>query len=65
MAFFKGGIRINYLFVSIIDYATYGFCVENGIKKGSYIQEKLRMQNECGDKLAELINGIIEILGNK
>lgn len=62
---FQRGIRSNYLFVSIIDYTSYGFCVENGIKKGSYIQEKLRMQDECGDKLAELINGVIEILGDK
>ena len=29
------------------------------IKDGTYIQEKLNMNNKCGDKLAELINGII------
>ena len=59
---FQRGIKNNYLFVSIIDHTSYGFCVENGIKLGGYIQEKLRMQNECGDKLAELINGIIKTL---
>lgn len=62
---FQRGIRSNYLFVSIIDYTSYGFCIENGVKLGGYIQEKLRMQNECGDKLAELINGIIEIFNKE
>ena len=43
----------------------YAFNVGN-IKIGNYIQEKLRMNNECGDKLAELINGIIsELINNE
>ena len=62
---FQRGIKTNYLFVSIIAHASYGFCIENGRKLGGYIQEKLRMQDECGDKLAELINGIIEVLNKE
>lgn len=55
---FQRGIKANYLFVSIIDHTSYGF-VPDSIKDGSYIQEKLRINNDCGNKLAELINGII------
>lgn len=55
---FQRGIKANYLFVSIIDHTSYGF-VPDSIKDGSYIQEKLRFNNDCGNKLAELINGII------
>lgn len=55
---FQRGIRSNYLFVSIIDHTSYAF-VPDSIKEGNYIQEKLRMNNSCGDKLKELINGII------
>lgn len=59
---FQRGIRTNYLFVSIISCSSYAFCVENGIKLGGYIQEKLGIGGECGEKLAELINGIIKNL---
>lgn len=55
---FQRGIKANYLFVSIIDHTSYGFVLDS-IKNGSYIQEKLRINNDCGNKLAELINGII------
>ena len=55
---FQRGIRSNYLFVSIIDHTSYAF-VPDSIKEGNYVQEKLRMNNSCGDKLKELINGII------
>lgn len=58
---FQRGIQSNYLFVSIIDRTSYAFKPDT-IKLGGYIQEKLRMNNECGDKLAELINGIISEL---
>lgn len=58
---FQRGIKSNYLFVSIIDHTSYGFSTDS-IKLGGYIQEKLRTNNECGDKLAELINGIISNL---
>lgn len=58
---FQRGIRQFYLFVGIIDHTFYGFSTDS-TKKGCYIQEKLRMNNSCGDKVAELINGIIECL---
>lgn len=58
---FQRGIRSNYLFVSIIGHTSYAF-VPDSIKEGDYIQEKLRMNNDCGDKLKELINGIIKEL---
>ena len=60
---FQRGIRQDYLFVSIIDYTSYAF-VPDDIKLGTYIQEKLRMNNSCGDKLKELINGVIKELNN-
>ena len=34
-------------------------------KYGTYIQEKLRLNNHCGDKVAELINGIIKELAGE
>lgn len=55
---FQRGIKTNYLYVSIIDHTSYAFFPDT-IKDGNYIQEKLRFNNSCGDKLAELINGII------
>ena len=63
--YFQRGLRENYLYVSIISFTSFGFCVENGIKMGGYIQEKLNTNNKCGDKLAELINGIIGELNAK
>lgn len=56
--YFQRGIKQDDLFVSIIGYASYGFN-SNTVKEGTYIQEKLCIQGECGDKVAELINGII------
>lgn len=62
---FQRGIKANYLYVSIVDHTSYAF-VPDTIKDGSYIQDKLRFNNNCGDKLAELINGIIgELVGDK
>ena len=58
---FQRGIRANYLVVSIIDHTSYAFSPDD-IKLGTYIQEKLRFNNSCGDKIAELINGIIKEL---
>ena len=58
---FQRGIRANYLVVSIIDHISYAFSPDD-IKLGTYIEEKLRMNNSCGDKIAELINGIIKEL---
>ena len=63
--YFQRGLRENYLYVSIISFTSFGFCVENGIKIGGYIQEKLNMNNDCGDELANLINGIIGELNAK
>lgn len=60
---FQRGIGQNYLFVSIIDHTSYGFAPDS-IKVGTYIQEKLRMNDSCGDKLKELINGIIMEVNN-
>ncbi len=59
---FQRGIKCNYLFVSIIDHTSYAF-IPNTLKEPSYFKEKLKFDNECGDKLAELINGIIDCLG--
>lgn len=59
---FQRGLRNNDLFVSIIDHTSYVFAPDS-IKKGTYIQGKLRMEDSCGDKVAELINGIIKELG--
>lgn len=56
--YFQRGIKQDNLFVSIIDYTSYGFMPDT-IKAVTYIQEKLDMRNETGDRLAELINGII------
>ena len=61
--YFQRGIRQDNLFVSIIDHTCYAFKADS-IKVGGYIQEKLRMEDTCGDKLAELINGIIKELNN-
>lgn len=55
---FQRGIKENYLYVSIIDHTSYAFSIED-IKLGDYIQNKLRMNNETGDKIKELINEII------
>lgn len=58
---FQRGIRSNFLFVSIIDHTSYAF-VPDTIKEGTYIQDKLRLNNDCGDKVSELVNGIIASL---
>ena len=54
------------LFVSIIDYTSYGFLIEiktDNRKNNGYIKEKLRLQdNNCDDKICELINGVIHEL---
>ena len=61
---FQRGIKEYYLYVSIIDHTSYAFGIEDE-KLGDYIQEKLRMNNECGDKLKDLINGIIKQIDSK
>ncbi len=59
---FQRGLKQFYLYVSIIDHTSMGFRTDS-IKEVSYIQEKLRMNNSCGEKIAELINGIILKMG--
>ena len=63
---FQGGIKADYLFVSIIDWSSYGFKTDD-IKLGGYIQEKLRLSNYdvTGEKVKELINGVIECLNKE
>ena len=63
---FQGGIKANDLFVSIIGWSSYGFRTDD-IKLGGYIQEKLRLSNYdiTGEKVKELINGVIECLNKE
>lgn len=63
---FQGGIKFDDLFVSIIGWSSYGFSTD-GIKLGGYIQEKLRLSNYdiIGEKVKELINGVIECLNKE
>lgn len=55
---FQRGIKQYYLYISIIDKTSYGFRADCK-KENGYIKEKLRMNNTSGDKVADLINGII------
>jgi hypothetical protein len=57
---FQGGLRNTDLFVSIMRKTAWGFKLS--IKHGDYIQEKLGIYGQTGDKLKELINGVIEEL---
>ena len=63
---FQRGIKANDLFVSIIGWSSYGFKTDD-IKLGGYIQEKLRLSNYdiTGEKVKELINGVIECLNKE
>lgn len=56
--YFQRGIKKEDLFIGIIGHNFYGFNSDS-IKEGTYIQEKLMLGDVTGDKLAELINGII------
>ena len=57
------GIKSNYLFVSIMSMSCMAFSVENGIKANGYIKEKLCLsENNCDDKICDLINGVIKYL---
>ena len=59
--YIQRGIKANDLFVGIVGRTFYGFDTKN-IKLGGYIQEKLDIHDKTGDKIAELINGVIEEL---
>lgn len=63
---FQRGIKFDDLFVSIIGWSSYGFKTD-GVKLGGYIQEKLRLSNYdiLGEKVKELINGVIECLNKE
>lgn len=63
---FQGGIKANDLFVSILHWSSYGFSTD-GVKLGGYIQEKLRLSNYdiLGEKVKELVNGVIEYLNKE
>lgn len=60
------GMRWSNFFVSIIDFTSFGFTIEDlrdNRKHKGYLQEKLRLHdNSCDDKICELINGIIHEL---
>ena len=63
---FQGGIKADYLFVSILHWSNYGFRTD-GVKLGGYIQEKLRLSDYdiTGEKVKELVNGVIECLNKE
>ncbi len=63
---FQGGIKANNLFVSILHWSSYGFGTDD-VKLGGYIQEKLRLSDYdiTGEKVKELVNGVIEQLKKK
>ena len=61
VGYIQRGIQGTNLFVSIISCTSYAFNIDSE-KEGTYIQRKLGMMNETGDKLKELINGIIRCL---
>lgn len=60
------GLRWCYLYVSIMDHCSMGFLIEmrtDNRKDDGYIKEKLRLHdNNCDDKICELINGVIHEL---
>ena len=59
----QGGIRSNDLFISIMRKGSFGFEVNGQKKSSGYIAEKLNLNNSVTtEKLAELINGVINIL---
>lgn len=63
---FQRGIKFDDLFVSILHWSSYGFTTD-GIKLGGYIQEKLRLSDYdiLGEKVKELVNGVIECLNKE
>ena len=59
----QGGIKSNDLFITIMRKGAFGFKIGNK-KSSGYIAEKLNLcDDESAEKLAELINGVIERLG--
>lgn len=59
----QGGIKSNDLFITIMRKGAFGFKIDSK-KTSEYIAEKLNLSDdETAEKLAELINGVIERLG--
>lgn len=62
------GLRWTYLFVSIIDHTSMGFLIEDiadNRKHKSYIMEKLKLNdNDCDNKICDLVNGVIYEIDN-
>lgn len=59
----QGGIKSNDLFITIMRKGAFGFKIDSK-KPSGYIAEKLNLSDdETAEKLAELINGVIERLG--
>lgn len=60
------GLKWCYLYVSIMDFTCMGFLIElktDNRKHNSYLKEKLRLDdNNCDDKICDLINGVIHAL---
>lgn len=60
------GLRWCYLYVSIIDYTSFGFLIEDmrdNRKHNTYLMEKLRLHDsDCDNKICELVNGVIHEL---
>lgn len=60
------GLRWCYLYVSIMGLSCMGFLIEmrtDNRKSNSYLKEKLRLNdNDCDDKICDLINGVIHEL---
>lgn len=59
----QGGIKSNDLFITIMRKGSFGFKIDSK-KSSGYVAEKLNLSNdETAEKLTELINGVIERLG--
>ena len=58
------GLRWCYLYISIMSHSCMGFLIESdrdNQKDNGYIKEKLNLHNnDCDDKICQLINGVIK-----
>ncbi len=62
----QGGIKSDYLFVSIMRVGAFGFRVESTDTTGDYYAEKLGIKSGAtAEKLAVLINGVRKELNEK
>lgn len=58
----QGGVRGSDLFVSIMRHSAFGFGVNNLITHPDYYAEKLGLSGPTGDKVGELVLGVIQAL---